>query len=310
MQKYKSKFKNKIIIFFIIEICFVVILSFIIVQKTKAKEQIKIIFFDVGQGDSALIDFGNNFQVLVDGGPDSAVLERLGESMPYYDRKIEIIILTHPDFDHLMGLIDVVQTYEVEYVFATNVLCESEMCQIWQGLLKEKNISVVNSYGSQIVFDEDTRIDFVYPFDDLSGQKVSKYNDSSIVFRLIDGENKFLFAGDIEMAGEMEMYNSLVDLQADLLKAAHHGSKTSSSILFIEKVHPKWAIISAGENKWGMPNKESIDNLLSVGADISVTKEAGNISIVSDGENINIYLPNDNFFANIGSYFLKIIEMI
>ncbi len=283
------KQKMRVIIFFVLQFLAINLLFFLISQKINASEQLKITFFDVGQGDSALIDLGNNFQILVDGGPDSTVLARLGDAMPYYDRKIEMIILTHPDFDHLLGLIDVVQRYDVEYVFATNVLCESESCQIWQNLLQEKHIKVIDTfYGRQIVFDEDTKIDFLYPFTDWAGKQISKYNDSSIVFKLVDGENKFLFAGDVELAGEMKMHNAGIDLQADLLKVAHHGSKTSSSILFLEKVNSKWAVISVGENKWGMPNEEAMANLFAVGTNILTTRESGDIIVLSDGEKIEI----------------------
>lgn len=281
--------RNKIFIFFSLEILCIVVLSFLIFQRISAQEQVKVTFFDVGQGDAAIIDMGNNFQVLIDGGPDSVVLEKLGNVLPYYDRKIEIIILTHPDLDHISGLVDVLGKYEVGYVFATNISCESKICQRWKDLLKKKNIKVIDAfYGKKIIFDQDSYIDFLYPFDNLAGQKISKNNYASIVFKFIDGGNSFLFTGDMELLNEMEMYNAKTDISADVLKVAHHGSKTSSSILFIEKVNSKWAVISVGENRWGLPNEETINNLSAVGTKILITKELSDIEIISDGQELKI----------------------
>lgn len=240
----------------------------------------KVIFFDVGQGDSAFIETPDNFQILIDGGPSSAILGKLGEEMPFYDRTIDLIVLTHPDSDHLMGLLDVLGRYEVKNVLWTGTEKETADYYEWKKLLeKEEANIIIAKAGQKIILRENPEIYFLILHPSEMAEKNS--NENSIVGKLAFGDNCFLFTGDISSKIEkrlVEVYGE--DLDCDVLKVAHHGSKYSSSPEFIGAVSPETAVISAGENRWGHPAEDVLQRLENFGIKILITKEEGDIRFV------------------------------
>jgi competence protein ComEC len=240
-------------------------------------------FLDVGQGSSALILAPEGKQVLIDGGPGDTVLARLGEEMPLFDKKIELVILTHPDSDHISGLIEVLKRYGVEQILETGIADNTAEYKEWNDLIAQKNIPVIfAAVGQKIKIAQNLELDILYPFGKINGQDFSdKTNASSIVAKLIYGQNSFLFTGDAEKDTEWILDFSQIDLRADILVVGHHGSKNSTTAEFLAAVAPRLAVISVGaKNKYGHPAPEILERLK--GLDILRTDLAGNINFSCD----------------------------
>ncbi|MEK7541020.1 MAG: MBL fold metallo-hydrolase [Patescibacteria group bacterium] len=249
---------------------------------------LKIDFLDVGQGDSAFIETPQMRQILIDGGPSPVVLQKLAKRMPFFDRTIDLIILTHPEKDHLAGLIEVLQRYRVSYILWTGVVRDTSEYQKWiDALTKEQKqgAKIITVKSGQIIKIGKIKIDTLYPFEDFSGKNLKDSNDSSIVLRLVFDENEFLFTGDISSRVE-KFISEKVNLQSDVLKVSHHGSKYSTSALFLENVKPEIAVISVGKNSYGHPTPETLQRLENFGIKVLRTDQGGDIEIISDGNNI------------------------
>jgi competence protein ComEC len=244
----------------------------------------KIIFFDVGQGSAVFIETPNKNQVLIDGGPGSQILNKLGEAMAFFDRKIDIVILTHPDADHLNGLIDVLENYEVKQVVETCINDSGSGYGEWLALLGEKKISRLCARASQgIKLDKEIIIEIIFPFESLAGQSIENTNSASIVAKLSFGESDILLTGDAEKATEYQLVNSGVDLRSQILQVGHHGSKSSTSEEFLKAVLPETSVIQVGKNnRYGHPAQEILDRLKNINAEIFRTDLNGDIEFLCD----------------------------
>lgn len=245
--------------------------------------KLKVYFFDVGQGSSVFIEAPDKKQILVDGGPDATVINRLGEAMPFYDKTIDLLVLTHPDADHLNGLIEVLRRYEVGRVVETGILDNSAAYAVWHNLIKEKNIPITFAEaGESIKISQNLKMDILAPLVNLEGKSATNTNNTSVVGRLIYGEKSFLFVGDAESAEEAQILGAGLNIDSDVLLVGHHGSKSSTSDLFLRAVSPEIAVIQAGAlNKYGHPTAEILQKLkdiLTLRTDVS-----GDIKIISDG---------------------------
>ncbi len=252
-------------------------------------DNLKVNFLDVGQGDSIFIETPQMHQILIDGGPNSTVLEKLQNLMPLADRTIDLVILTHPEKDHMQGLIEVLQRYRVNYILWTGVVRDTAEYQKWiESLIKEqeRGAKIITDYASKSIKAGNVSIDILYPVVNLSGKELKDSNDSSIVFRLVFNENEFLFTGDISSQAEKDIVSKEFNLQSDVLKVSHHGSKYSTSAGFLEKVKPEIAVISVGKNSYGHPTAETLQRLENFGIHTLRTDLDGDIEIVSDGNNI------------------------
>ncbi|TSC94223.1 MAG: hypothetical protein CEN87_574 [Parcubacteria group bacterium Licking1014_1] len=252
---------------------------------------LKVYFLDVGQGDSFFIETPQFHQILIDGGPDSTIVKKLQDLMPPQDRSIDLVILTHPEKDHMQGLIEVLQRYKINYILWTGVARDISEYQKWIEVLTEEQkqgAEIITAYSGQSVKAGSASIDILYPFENLSGKELKNSNDSSVVFRLVFGENEFLFTGDITNKTEEGFLSNSFNLQSDVLKVSHHGSKYSTSEDFLKSVNPEIAVISVGKNSYGHPTSEVLQRLEDFGIKVLRTDKDGDIEIVSDGENINI----------------------
>jgi len=281
--------RNKKIIYVIIGVLIVLnIFAWVVVFEFN-NDLLEVVFFDVGQGDSIFIETSDGFQVLIDGGPSSAVLEKLGGEMPFYDRTIDLMILTHPDHDHLYGLLEVLKRYEIKNILWTGILKDTVEWGEWKKLIEEEEANIIIAEaGQRIDLANDIYLSIIYPFENLEGQETKYTNDTSVVAELIFNNISFLFTGDITKKIEKQLVDKYIDLDTDILKIAHHGSKTSSCPEFLQIVSPKLAIISAGENRWGHPDPAVLENLQQLNMEIFITKEWGDIKIISDGSNFNM----------------------
>ena len=249
---------------------------------------LEIVFFDVGQGDAIFIETPQKHQILIDGGPDSSVLEKLAKEIPFWDRSIDVVILTHPDKDHLAGLIEVLKGYKVDYILWTGVVRQTPENDEWRSLLQEQKGEIVMTKAGQRIKAGEVHFNILSPAEYLEGKEFKDSNDTSIVSRLVFGQNSFLLTGDITSSIEEELVEKKFNLMSNVLKVGHHGSKYSTSDNFLEAVDPETAVIQVGKNPYGHPTEEVLQRLKKFDIEILRTDKDGDIKIVSDGNNFKI----------------------
>ncbi|MBU4142877.1 MBL fold metallo-hydrolase [Patescibacteria group bacterium] len=258
-QRLKNKIPYLVLAVLLLSACF--IWSRVLAQDFDDK--VRIDFLDVGQGSAILVSAPNNNQVLIDGGPSDAVLAKLGQALPLGDRKIELLILTHPDSDHLSGLVEVLKRYEVGQILESGIADSSAEYQAWNDLIVAKKIPVVFAQAGQIVAVADNlAIEILYPLAKINGQEFKNTNATSLVGKIIYGQNSVLFTGDAEEQTEQPLLMLGADLKADILVVGHHGSKNSTSLEFLAAVMPSIAVIQVGaKNTYGHPTAEVLERL-------------------------------------------------
>lgn len=251
---------------------------------------LKIAFLDIGQGDAIYIEAPNGNQMLIDGGPPKKILSSLRKVMPFYDRSIDVILVSNPDTDHIGGFIDVVKNFKVEFMVEPGTKSVTATSAELDRVVIEKKIQkYVAERGQVIWLDKTHNIGFqtLFPDRDISGVLI---NDGSIVGRLIYNNISIMFTGD--STDKIEHYLASIDgkkLKSDVLKVGHHGSKTSTSEEFVGFVAPKYAVISSGKsNTYGHPHKETLDTLSKFDVDIFRTDKRGTIIMKTDGETLTI----------------------
>jgi len=248
----------------------------------------KVTFLDVGQGDAIFITTPAGQQVLVDGGPSpSDLTSALGKEMPFWDRSIDLLIMTHPDADHISGLVEVLDRYEVNGWLdngrtdddATYGEC---MARIEGAGVPRHPVHA----GDRLDLGQGIVLEVLHPPSQLMTGTEADGNNNSLVLRLTWGEAEFLLTGDIGTEAEQLLLGSTQDLSADLLKVAHHGSGGSSCNEFLAAVAPAYAVISVGEdNRFGHPNEAVLERLESM-SNVTVlrTDIEGTVEFVTDGQ--------------------------
>lgn len=221
-----------------------------------------IYFLDVGQGDSIFIKTPQNHHILIDGGPENVVIERLGEVMPFFDKSIDLLVLTHPHADHVDGLVEVLRRYKVENILLTGVYSEYTGYFEFLDLVYEKNVNVFFAEEKSDFLFFNVLIDIIYPFEEIIGEYFGNLNNSSIVVRVLYNERAILLSGDLEIEGEEKIVSSKAVLKSDIFKAGHHGSKTASTAEFLKKIRPEVVVIQCGENNaFKHPHTETLERL-------------------------------------------------
>lgn len=257
------------------------------VLKPNNSQYLKVVFLDVGQGDAIYIEAPNGRQMLIDGGPDATLLARLSKVMPFADRSIDMIVATHPDMDHIGGFPLLLDNYKVGSILANGFSSSSEVySSLEEKIVKKKINKIIAKRGMRIMLDDKRNIYFDILFPDRDVGSLES-NEGSIVGKLVYGEKSFLFTGDASLYTEnlIEWNENDKTLDADVLKLGHHGSRTSSSILWLKKVTPEVAIISVDKgNKYGHPHPELLERLSSLRIPFLSTADLGNIIFESDGK--------------------------
>lgn len=250
---------------------------------------LKVVFLDVGQGDAIYIEAPNGRQMLIDGGPDAKLLSSLSKVMPFADRSLDMIVATHPDSDHIGGFPLLLDNYKVGSILENGAKGDSKISTSLEEKIAKKKINKIIAHrGMHIILDEKRNIyfDILFPDRDITN---FESNDAGIVGKLVYGEKSFLFTGDASLYTEnlIEWNENSKTLDADVLKLGHHGSRTSSSILWLKKVSPEVAIISVDKgNKYGHPHKELLDRLSFLKIPFLSTADIGNIIFESDGKKL------------------------
>jgi len=283
MGKFKQNFKYYFIAMLVV-ICFFV--WYMVLAETR--NGIKVAFLDVGQGDAIFIEALNGNQVLIDGGQNKKVLSELSKIMPFYDHSIDLVIESHPDGDHIGGLVDILSRYNISAVIESGVNSDSPIYESLENIRGEKEIpKYLARRGMRIDLGDGAVMEILFPDRDALGWDT---NDASIIAKLIYKKNSFLFTGDSPQKMEEYLVSlSPEDIDVDVLKLGHHGSRTSSAESFLGYTSPQYAVISVGmDNSYGHPHKETLDKLNKFDILALRTDEKGIIIFESDGENISI----------------------
>ncbi|MFH0969452.1 MAG: MBL fold metallo-hydrolase [Patescibacteria group bacterium] len=264
------------IILFLLALCLV--LAGIIYFSEK-NDNLKVIFLDIGQGDAILVSKGS-YQMLIDGGQNGKLLlEKLGKYIPFWDRKIEVMVATHPDQDHIAGLVGVLEKYKVESIIKTQDKGSSQTYKKFEEDITDEKANNIDAMKNTIIdFSDGALARVLYPFSETGDVSDNGSNSESVVIKINYGENSFLLAGDLPKDKELALINSGEDISSKFLKVSHHGSKYSTGMDFLEKVNPIDAIISVGKNNsYGHPNAEILDRLKEKISNILRTDEKGDI---------------------------------
>ena len=258
---------------------------------TAPNGRLTVTFLDVGQGDAIFIQTPSGKQLLIDGGPDPEALQReLGRVMPFWDRSLDLIVLTHPDADHLNGLVSVLERYTVSLVAETRVESESAQYASFRALAGRAETERVEAFaGYELRTGDGVVISVLNPPADVPEWTPDLRNSSGVTLRVSYGDISFLLPADIHRYTEEALVASSAPLQATVLKAAHHGSATSSSQAFLNAVGPEVVVVSAGlHNQFGHPAPEVVERLMgAVGeGNVFVTAEHGRVQFSTDGERL------------------------
>lgn len=259
-------------------------------------------FLNVGQGDAILIKTPKGQIVLIDGGPDNKVLEKLGKYLLPLSKRIDLIILTHPHADHVSGLIEVLRRYDVGLVILNGAYLKTDNYDQFLKAVMDSGVKVLAAEAGEAVhFDRNLEFDVISSGGNSGnlifnknaegfGAKGNDVNDTSIVGKLIFEDFSLLLMGDATSKIENQLLAYGNGLKSDILKVGHHGSKYSSSLLFLETVLPKAAVIEVGaKNRYGHPSPAALSRLEMINADIFRTDLNGDIKILSNGFTASIY---------------------
>ncbi|OGG34611.1 hypothetical protein A2363_02915 [Candidatus Gottesmanbacteria bacterium RIFOXYB1_FULL_47_11] len=238
--------------------------------------KLHLYFCNVGQGDAAYVRFPDGRDMLVDGGPNDRVIDCLSRYMPFWDREIDLVIMSHPQKDHIAGLVSVLARYRVGYVVRSSATEQSDTYEKLKNVIKDKAVGVkVVSLGEHITVGP-VVLSVLGP-----GDATGDVNLQSLVFALNYGTFDALFPGDAPLR---QSFVGQAVGTLEVLKVSHHGSRTGLVPSILELVHPAVAVISVGNNSFGHPSPEVVTILQKIGSTIYRTDKEGDIEVVSDGK--------------------------
>ncbi len=239
---------------------------------------------DIGQGDGLFVESPTGTQIMFDAGPAHSILGPLARVMSPFDRSIDAIVITNPDADHIGGFLDILKNYKVGAVFEPGTFNDSKTYQNLEAEIKKQNIpDILVKKGMRLDLGGGATINILFPDRDVS---MWPSNDGSVVARLSYGQSSVMLTGDATTLTEKIVLkeNSPADLQSNILKVGHHGSRTSTSPDFVQAVAPAFAMISDGRNnKYGHPHRETLDTLSKFNVQTLRTDLLGTIVVKSNG---------------------------
>jgi len=291
MPKPQSRLPKK----WIIPLIFVVAILVWSVVLTMPDDKLHVSFFDVGQGDAILVQTPNGQNILIDGGPDPQKINlELSKKLPFWDRTIDLIVCTQPQADHVTGLVEVLQRYEVKQAIYSEIPYDSSIYWEWLRLIEDKGIKhEIARAGQGIDLGNGIKMEVLNPPGGLFEGTSHDVDNNGVVLRLIWGKVSFLFTADIRKEAEFELIRQRANLRSTVLKVAHHGSKTSTSPQFLAAVNPEVVVVSVGaDNTFGHPSPEVVERLIDRLGDDNVyrTDEDGTMEFITDGERLWVWV--------------------
>jgi competence protein ComEC len=251
--------------------------------------RLHVTFLDVGQGDAIFVTTPGGRQILIDGGPSpTALLSEMGRQMPFWDRSLDIVVNTHPEADHLLGLPAALERYRVSQVILPDVDAKTPLYAAWQSALAAEEATVTRARaGMRLSLGDGVEVEVLHPGAAPAGDHL---NDHSVVLQLTLGRVSFLLPGDIGADVEQGLVAGGRSLAATVIKAPHHGSDTSSSPAFLAAVDPQVAVISVGaDNRFGHPAPGILQRYAEYGIPVLRTDEMGSVEFITDGERLWVH---------------------
>lgn len=234
-----------------------------------------VVVFDVGQGDAVLIRTASGDDILIDGGPDDRVVDKLAAYLPPGDRDLELVVLTHPHADHLVGLLAVLERFSVRRIVHSGRSHTSELYETLLSSVRSRSLALETARAGDTYAFGDTRLVVLH-----AGATSSDINDASLVVRMDRGTESVLLQGDATERVEAVLLAASTTLRADVLKVGHHGSKYSSTPAYLTAVRPRAALISAGRgNRYGHPSLRTLGRLEKAGSRVYRTDEQGDLRV-------------------------------
>lgn len=283
MRRLLSHILTNLKWYLLIILVFMSVISWYVVIRENRDGKMTVSFLNIGQGDSIFIESPTGTQVVVDAGPNKTIMKEISKVMPWYDRHIDMLIMDNPDKDHYEGFISLLDKYSVDVEMEPGIKPSPETYNILEQKIKNKKIvQVVARRGQVIDIGGGAYLQILFPDRDVSGLST---NNGSIVMKLVYGETSVLLTGDSPIA--IEDYLIKLDgenLKSTILKAGHHGSRTSTGEAYVKIVDPEYVVISAEKNNsYGHPHKEVLDILAKQKVPVLGTYDLGRITFVSDG---------------------------
>lgn len=245
-------------------------------------------FLDVGQGDAILIRTPSGHTMLIDGGPGNVVLDRLSHELGYFDHHLDVVVATHPDADHITGLVGVLAHYDVDTIIMSPISGTTGVFEeLSRAITEEHAQQYVGKKGDTIIFGDGVVAHILYPSTYYYGDKDT--NDASVSMVITYGDESVLLTGDLPSTHEGELLYDELPEHVTLYKAGHHGSKYSSGEQLLSYIRPEYAVISAGKNnRYGHPNAEALQRLTTYSKEILSTIDKGTITFSLDGEHASV----------------------
>ncbi|MBI6021297.1 MBL fold metallo-hydrolase [Clostridium perfringens] len=264
------------------------------ISKSSAESEysgMSVTYLNVGQGDSELIQV-NGINMLIDAGTNAGANDLVKDLKNRGIKTIDIAIATHPHEDHIGGMDEVLENFDVKSFYAPKVSHTTKTYENMLKAVKNEGLKIKQiKEGTKIDLGKDTEVQVYSPVK----SQYEELNNYSPVMKISYGQNSFMFTGDAESLVEKEILSENKDLKADVLKLGHHGSHSSTSKEFLKAVDPSIAIVScAKDNKYGHPHKETMSNLKKAGITVYETFRDGDITISSNGKKLDVKLHSEN----------------
>lgn len=284
MKKFRKKTKRIGILFLVLAIVFFFSIS---LWREEKNTNLEVSFIDSDQADAILIQTPQEKNIIIDFGSTKG-LKELDKKIKWWNKKIDLVIITHPHDDHIAGMISLIKKYKIEKIMYTGIIHSSPIYSELLEKIKNKKIPLMIPAGEQTIsLEENCQIAIIFPWDNFYNKEIENLNNSSIVSQLNCKNSKFLFMGDAENEVENEILEKEINIKSDVLKVGHHGSITSTGQEFLEKVSPEIAIVMVGKNnKFNHPSLRTLKKLEKLDIKTFRTDLDGTIDIISDGEKI------------------------
>lgn len=244
-------------------------------------------FLDVGQGDCELISFPDGKLMLIDSG-EAEYSQRVIDTLNSFGcDKIDFLVITHPHTDHMGGMSDIINTFEIGEIYMPKVSASTRTFENLLQTIADNSLSINTAKAGKTIYSDDLiDIKILSPY----SQAYDEANNYSAVVKLTYDEKSFLFTGDAEKEAEQEMLaNCYFDLDCDVLKVSHHASRYSTTSSFLSAVAPDYAVIEVGaDNPYGHPHQKTLDRLNDAGVQVYRTDISGDITFLCDGKSIQI----------------------